>query len=85
MDERARHDRMVRLLEARLETIALASERAPRGERRYERQIVAVAAATRHAVELEIISGDEAGSIWVRVADRHPDAAWCRTGWRLAA
>lgn len=85
MDERARHDRMVRLLEARLETIALASERAPRGERHYERQIVAAAAATRHAVELEIISGDEAGSIWATVADRHPDAAWCRIGWRLAA
>ncbi|MGH3031366.1 MAG: hypothetical protein ACRDNE_11525 [Gaiellaceae bacterium] len=80
-----RHDRTVRLLEARLEALARVCERSPRGEARYERQIVAAAAATRHAIALELISPEEAGAIWATVARRHPDAAWCRTGPRLAA
>jgi transcription elongation GreA/GreB family factor len=85
MDERSRHDRTVRLLEARLEALAVASERSPRGERRFDREIVAAVAATRHAVELELISTEEAASIWATVAGRHPHAAWCRVGPRLAA
>ena len=56
MDERARHDRTLRLLEARLEALADACERSPRGERRFEREIAAAAAATRHAVALGLIS-----------------------------
>lgn len=85
MDERARHDRTVRLLEARLEALAAASERAPRGEHRFDREIAGAAAATRHAVALELISAAEAGAIWAVVARRHPNAAWCRSGPRLAA
>jgi hypothetical protein len=85
MDQRVRHDRTVRLLEARLEALAEASERAPRSERRLEREIAAAVAATRHAVALEIISAREAGTIWGSVARRHPRAAWCRNGPRLAA
>lgn len=85
MDTLMRHDRTVRLLEARLETLAVACERSPHGEARYERQIAAAAAATRHAVALELISRDEARAIWATVARRHPDADWCRTGSRLAA
>ena len=80
MDERSRHDRTVRLLEARLDALAAASARVPRGERGLDREIVAAVAATRHAVELEILSFEEAGAIWSAVAQRHPGAAWCRTG-----
>jgi hypothetical protein len=85
MDERARHDRTLRLLEARLEALAGACERDPRGELRLEREIVAVIAATRHAVALELITSREADGIWAAVARRHPGPAWCRTGPRLAA
>lgn len=85
MDERSRHDRTVRLLETRLEALASASERAPRGERRYEREIGAAFAATRHAVALALISTEEADAIWAAVASRHPRARWCREGPRLAA
>jgi hypothetical protein len=85
MDERTRRDRTLRLLEARLEALAGISEREPRGERRLEREIAAAVAATRHAIELELISAEEAGAVWARVAGRHPDAGWCRTGPPLAA
>ncbi len=85
MDERSRHDRTVRLLETRLEALAAASERAPLGERRYEREIGAVFAATRHAVTLALISMEEADAIWAAVARRHPGARWCSRGPRLAA
>jgi hypothetical protein len=79
MDEPARIGRTARLLEARLEALAVASERSLEGERPFNRQILGVAAATRHAVELELLSSEEAGSIWASVAGRHPAAHWCRT------
>lgn len=85
MDERARHDRTLRLLEARLEALADACERAPRGERRFEPEIVAAAAATRHAVELGLISAQEGDAVWSAVASGHPRAAWCSRGPRLLA
>jgi hypothetical protein len=90
MDTDARHDRTVRLLAARLETLAVASVRAPGGERAYRDHILAAVAATRHAVALDLISPDEAGAIWTLVARRHPEAHWCRhtpdlTGPQLAA
>jgi hypothetical protein len=85
MDERARHDRTLRLLEARLEALADACERAPRGERRFEPEIVAVVAATRHAVALGLISALEGDTVWAAVAGRHPRAAWCRRGPRSLA
>jgi hypothetical protein len=85
MDERARHDRTVRLLEARLEALAAASERAPRGERRFDREIVGAVAATRHAIALQLLTAAEADAIWAVVARRHPGAGWCRGGPRLAA
>jgi hypothetical protein len=72
-----RHDRTVRILEARLEALAVVSERAP-GPRRFDRQILGAAAATRHAVALRLLSPEEAGEIWAGVARRHPDASWCR-------
>lgn len=85
MDERTRRDRTLRLLEARLEALAGISEREPRGERRLEREIAAAVAATRHAIDLQLISVEEAGAVWQRVAGRHPAAGWCRMGPRLAA
>jgi hypothetical protein len=78
MDERARHDRTLRLLEARLEALASACERSLRGNRRFETEIAAAAAATRHAVELGLISAREANSVWATVARRHRDAPWSR-------
>jgi hypothetical protein len=77
MDTHTRHDRTVRLLAARLETLAVASLRAPGGERAYRDHILAAVAATRHAVALELLSPEEAGSIWAQVASRHPEARWC--------
>jgi hypothetical protein len=85
MDAPTRHERTLRLLEARLEALAVVTERAPGGARRFDRQIDGVFAATRHAVALEIISSDEAGAIWAAVAQRHPGAGWCQTPPRLAA
>lgn len=78
MANHPRHDRTVRLLEARLEALAVVSERAPGGGRPYDRHILGAAAATRHAVELHLLSLEEAGAIWAGVARRHPHASWCR-------
>jgi hypothetical protein len=78
MANHPRHDRTVRLLEARLEALAVVSERAPGGERPYDRHILGAAAATRHAVALQLLSPEEAGAIWAGVARRHPAASWCR-------
>ena len=85
MDEIARHDRTLRLLEARLEALADACERSPQGERRFEPEIVATVAATRHAVELGLISAREGNTVWAVVARRHPRADWCRRGPRPLA
>jgi hypothetical protein len=79
MDAATRHDRTVRLLEGRLETLAAVCERAPAGARPYDRHILGAVAATRHAVELDLLSVEEADRIWAGVAQRHPGAHWCRT------
>lgn len=74
------HDRTLRLLEARLEVLASVCERAPATARHFETQVQAVAATTRRAVDLELISAAEAEAIWAAVASRHPSAAWCGAG-----
>jgi len=74
MTTNPKHDRTVRLLEARLEALAVVSERAPSGPRPYDGHILGVVAATRHAVALNHPSPQEAGEIWAGVARRHPDA-----------
>jgi hypothetical protein len=84
MDLLTRHDRTVRLLADRLETLAVASLRVPRGDRAYRDHILAAVAATRHAVALRLLSPDEAAAIWDEVASRHPEAGWCREGPDLA-
>jgi hypothetical protein len=77
MDVEARHVRTARLLEARLETLALASARVERAERSFDMQIVQARAPTRNAVDLRLLSPEEAGAIWAAVAERYPDAGWC--------
>jgi hypothetical protein len=85
MDSNARHDRTVRLLADRLETLAVASIRSPGGERAYRDHILAAVAATRHAVALQLLTPAEAGAIWDEVAARHPEAGWCNKGPDLAS
>jgi hypothetical protein len=72
MRDLARTGRTARLLEARLETLAIAAERAPRGARTYEAELCAAQAATRHAVTLRLLSSEQADAIWAQVAGRHP-------------
>ncbi len=76
----AHHERIVRLLAARLDAVAGVTERSLVGARPLEPHVLALEAATRHAVELDLLSRDEAEAIWAGVAQRHPDVAWCRSG-----
>jgi hypothetical protein len=85
MNSTARHDRTVRLLADRLETLAVASIRSPGGDRAYRNHILAAVAATRHAVALRLLTSAEAGAIWDEVAGRHPEADWCSKGPELAS
>jgi hypothetical protein len=81
-----RHDRAVRLLAARLDVVAGMTERSLSGERRVETQVLALEAATRHAVELDLLTREEASALWSEAAERHPTVPWCRHGCRgLAA
>ena len=84
LDPRARHDRTVRLLQARLETLARVSERSL-GRASFEHDLLRVAAGTRHAVALELLSAQEADEIWAEVARRHPRLARSRGRFGLAA
>jgi hypothetical protein len=79
MDQHLHHDRTVRLLESQLEALANVTERLLSG-RPIDRQIVALEAATLHAVELDLLSREEAGGIWSAVARRHPAVRWCQGG-----
>ena len=79
------HDRTVRLVEARLQELALTAAGPLATPRVVERQVLALAAATRHAVRLELLSAEEADEIWACVAERHPRARWCLDGPSLAA
>jgi hypothetical protein len=81
----ARHDRTVRLLAGRLESIAQAAERTAGGERDLERSVLRAAAATRNAVQLELLTAAEADAIWHAVAERHPGAPFLAGGPPLAA
>jgi hypothetical protein len=80
-----RHIRTVRLLETKLEALAVVSERSLSGTRSFDTQVRYAVAATRHAVELELLSRAEAGQIWEGVASRHPGVRWCSFGPGLAA
>lgn len=71
--------RTLHMLEVRLEGLACVCERSPSATRRLESQVTAVAAATRRAVELDLLSADEARAVWAAVAGRHPSAEWCHS------
>jgi hypothetical protein len=79
-DRQGHHDRTVRLLEARLEALAGVTEHCLSGLRPIDAQVLALEAATRHAVDLHLLSRDEAGAIWASVGARHPSVAWCQGG-----
>ena len=79
------HDRTLRLLAARLEAVADVTERCLSGSRAVEHQVLALEAATRHAVRLAVLSEDEAQALWADVAERHPAVSWCRAGCRTLA
>jgi hypothetical protein len=80
-----RHDRIVRLLEVRLEALARVSDRSLSGSSSLEPDVLRAAAATRHAIELDLLSLEEAEEIWGEVARRHPSASWCRRRFDVAA
>ena len=80
----SQHERTIRLLELKLETLARVSEHAL-SVRLVDDQVQAVTAATVRAVELDLISPGEADEVWERVAARHPGAPWCARRPRLAA
>jgi hypothetical protein len=85
-DRQLRHDRTLRLLESRLEALAAATERLLCTPRPHEGEVLALEAATRHAVALAVLSADEAAAVWDAVAERHPGVRWCRADCRdLAA
>lgn len=76
MSPDARHRHAVRLLSGRLEELARASERGPARQEQLELRVRAALAATRHAIDLGLLSADEADAIWASVAARHP--SWAR-------
>lgn len=78
MSPHARHDHTVRLLAGRLEELALATERRPARHPELETSVLAALAATRHAIQLGLMSVEEADAIWASVAERHPSAPWVR-------
>ena len=78
-------NRTIRLLEARLEELALVSERAPDCGHALDCRLLDAAAATRLAVRLELMSVEEADRLWAAVARRHPRAPWRRARPDVAA
>jgi hypothetical protein len=76
MSPDARHDHTARLLAGRLEELARASARRPgRGEQQLETRVLAALAATRHAIQLGLLSAEEADAIWASVAERNPGSS----------
>jgi hypothetical protein len=80
MTDDARRSRTLRLLEGRLEALATADERSLSGSRRVEHRVLDAEAATRHAVELHVLTPEDAERVWADVARRHPQVPWCRRG-----
>ena len=79
-----RHDRTLRLLAAELEAVSRAGAR---GSARcdLESRVLRLAAATRNAVDLGVISADEADRLWASAIDRDPLIGATRPGPPLAA
>ncbi len=73
MSEGRRSERIARLLEARIEELARALERAP--AREATRGLEAVSVATTNAVTLELLTSERAAAVWRDAAERHPHVA----------
>lgn len=80
LDQQSQHERTLRLLQSRLEVLADVSERSISQPRPFDRRVLAVEAATRYAVALELVSREEASELWATVARRHPGVGWCQRG-----
>jgi hypothetical protein len=70
----SRHDRTARLLTDRLERLAVAVERGDTTGREVADRLDLASLATRHAVRLELLSPEEADSIWDAARRKHPAA-----------
>lgn len=77
-------DRTARLLEARLEALACACEHSLAGARALDTEVLRAAVATAHAVRLDLLSPEQAVTIWAEVAERHPGLSWWAEGSELA-
>ncbi len=73
-DERAA--RAAKLLATRLEELAAAAERATSmGEALLVRRIELACMSTQHAIDLQLLTEEEAGAIWHGAEARHPALA----------
>jgi hypothetical protein len=72
MTEDARRDRTARMLAWRLEELAGTLERRGTPTRDATRQLELAVIATDHAVELDLLSREDASEIWRAAAGRHP-------------
>jgi hypothetical protein len=68
----SRSERTARLLSQRLEDLAETLERSGASTKSVGRLIELASVATLHAVQLDLISAENAGSIWDGVERRHP-------------
>lgn len=69
-------ERATRILEARLEQLAAAADRtSATGAGLLQRRVELARAATEHAVELGLLTRDEADSLWADAERRHPALA----------
>jgi hypothetical protein len=81
MERSAAGERFARILEARLEALAVVSERSVGGrDAQLEVLVTRAAEATRRAVELDLLSEPEAEKIWVGIRRRHPAVRWSDSG-----
>jgi hypothetical protein len=72
MTRRARHERIERLLKARVEELAGALESSGLPSESITRLLESAYVATTNAVALNLISAEAADEIWRAAAARHP-------------
>jgi hypothetical protein len=72
MTRQARHERIERLLIARVEELAHALESSGLPSESITRLLESAYVATMNAVTLNLITAEVADEIWRRAAERHP-------------
>ena len=72
MTRRVRHERIERLLIARVEELAQALESSGLPSESITRLLESAYVATTNAVALNLITAEVADGIWRRAAERHP-------------